>query len=73
MMASTKRKRLFALAALIFVLLLGLASYDIGRRTTFPGSKSQLKERLKKNYLDDTPTDSTTDRESDSTGVTPAN
>jgi len=25
-------------------------SYDISRRTSFPGSKSQLKERLKEKY-----------------------
>jgi hypothetical protein len=26
-------------------------SYDISSKTTFPGSKSQLKERLKNQYL----------------------
>jgi hypothetical protein len=30
--------------------LLGYASYDISRRTTFPGSKSQLKKRLQQQY-----------------------
>jgi hypothetical protein len=34
--------------AIIFACLLAWASYDIGSRTTFPGSKPQLKERLKK-------------------------
>jgi hypothetical protein len=36
---------------LVFAILLGYASYDIATRTTFPGSKSQLKERIKENYL----------------------
>jgi hypothetical protein len=44
-------KKIFAGACVLFVILLGYASYDISTRTTFPGSKSQLKERLKKNYL----------------------
>jgi len=38
--------------ALIFVILLAYVSYDISSRTSFPGSKSQLKERLKKNYFE---------------------
>ena len=44
-------KRIFFGIGLLFVLLLAYASWDISQRTTFPGSKSQLKERLKKNYL----------------------
>ncbi len=39
----------------LFVIFIAVVSYDISRRTTFPGSKSQLKERLKEKYL---PTDS---------------
>lgn len=46
-----KTKKIFAIAAVVFMILLTYASYDISRRTTFPGSKSQLKERLKRNYL----------------------
>lgn len=46
-----RSKRLFFLFAVVFLLLLFYASYDIARRTTFPGSKSQLKERLKNTYL----------------------
>lgn len=38
--------------AIVFFGLLFYASYDISTRTTFPGSKSQLKERLKKQYLE---------------------
>lgn len=39
------------MAAIVFVILLGYASYDIGRRTTFPGSKPQLKTRIEENFL----------------------
>lgn len=41
-----KSKKLFLLVAVIFLLLLFYVSYDIARRTTFPGSKPQLKERI---------------------------
>ncbi|MBA4055402.1 MAG: hypothetical protein C0490_11870 [Marivirga sp.] len=47
----SRTKKIFAIAALIFIILLSYASFDISRRTTFPGSKSQLKERLKKAYI----------------------
>jgi hypothetical protein len=53
-----KSKKIFIAIAIVFVLLLLYASYDISTRTTFPGSKSQLKERLKKDYID---TDSVAD------------
>ena len=46
-----KHKKLFLLITVVFLGLLFYASYDIARRTTFPGSKSQLKERIKSNYL----------------------
>ena len=46
----TKSKKLFVAVAVVFLILLIFASYDISRRTTFPGSKSQLKERLKQTY-----------------------
>jgi hypothetical protein len=45
-------KKIFLIVAVVFIVLLIYASYDIGTRTTFPGSKPQLKERIKKNYLD---------------------
>ncbi len=44
-------KKIFVGIAIVFLILLAYASYDISRRTTFPGSKSQLKERLKDKYL----------------------
>ncbi|HEY0654868.1 MAG TPA: hypothetical protein VGD65_17140 [Chryseosolibacter sp.] len=47
----SRSKKIFVALAVIFVILLAYASYDISSRTTFPGSKSQLKERLQKQYL----------------------
>ena len=44
-------KKIFIAAAILFFILLAYASYDISKRTTFPGSKSQLKERIKNDYL----------------------
>lgn len=45
----------------LFVVVLAYISYDISSRTTFPGSKSQLKERIKKQFQvpDSTQSDST--------------
>ena len=47
---SRSKKVFLGFAAAFFVMLVYL-SFDISRRTTFPGSKSQLKDRLKKQYL----------------------
>ena len=47
----SRAKKVFYTLAVIFVILLSYASYDISKRTTFPGSKSQLKERLKRTYM----------------------
>jgi hypothetical protein len=47
----TKSKKIFLGAAVVFFALLFYASYDISTRTTFPGSKPQLKERIEKTYL----------------------
>ena len=47
----TKSKKILLGAAVVFFVLLFYASYDISTRTTFPGSKPQLKERLEKTYL----------------------
>lgn len=41
-------KKIFIVLSVVFFGLLAFASYDISRRTTFPGSKSQLKERIKR-------------------------
>lgn len=39
-----------ATGAFVFAILLGYACYDIAKRTTFPGSKAQLPERLEKTF-----------------------
>lgn len=50
-----RSKKLFLFIAIIFFALLIWASYDISTRTTFPGSKPQLKERIKDNYYIEEP------------------
>jgi hypothetical protein len=50
----SRSKKIFLIIAVVFIGLLLYASFDIGSRTTFPGSKSQLKERLKQRYGNDT-------------------
>jgi hypothetical protein len=57
-MRMRKSKKLFILFVMVFALLLGYASYDIATRTTFPGSKPQLQERIQKPYRDSLQTDS---------------
>jgi hypothetical protein len=47
----TRSKKIFAVFGVVFVILLAYASYDIATRTTFPGSKPQLKERIQKDIL----------------------
>lgn len=47
----SRSKKIFAAFGIVFVILLAYASYDIASRTTFPGSKPQLKERIKKDIL----------------------
>jgi hypothetical protein len=61
----TRSKKIFASLALVFMVALFYASYDISTRTTFPGSKPQLKERLQKKYVqsDSLPADSVTQQE----------
>jgi hypothetical protein len=46
-----RQKKIFVLLAVVFLVLLFYASYDIGRRTTFPGSKPQLKTRIEKQFF----------------------
>jgi hypothetical protein len=60
-----RSKKIFLGLVIVFVILLAYASYDISSRTTFPGSKSQLKERLKDNFLksDSISKDSTIDED----------
>jgi hypothetical protein len=46
----SRSKKIFAAFAVVFVVALLIASYDISRRTTFPGSKPQLKERIQRQF-----------------------
>jgi hypothetical protein len=48
----SRSKKIFIAVCVLFFVGLIYLSYDISSKTTFPGSKSQLKERLKKQYLD---------------------
>ncbi|MFC3414744.1 hypothetical protein [Algoriphagus hitonicola] len=41
-----KNKKLFLLLFVIFMLLMLWIGYDISQRTTFPGAKGNLKERI---------------------------
>jgi len=47
----TRSKKVFAGLAVVFMIMLIYASYDISQRTTFPGSKPQLKERIEDRFL----------------------
>jgi hypothetical protein len=47
----SRSKKIFLGLAVIFFALLFYASYDISSRTTFPGSKPQLKERIQDQFL----------------------
>ena len=44
--AQNKRKKLFIAGVGIFLLIMAIIGYDISSRTTFPGSKGQLGERM---------------------------
>jgi hypothetical protein len=46
----TRSKKIFIGVCILFFVGLVYLSYDISSKTTFPGSKSQLKERLKEQY-----------------------
>jgi hypothetical protein len=48
----SRSKKIFIAVCVLFFMGLIYLSYDISSKTTFPGSKSQLKERLKNQYLD---------------------
>ena len=44
--AMKKNKIIFLILAVIFLLTMAWIGYDISSRTTFPGSKGNLKERM---------------------------
>jgi hypothetical protein len=46
-----KSKKVFFGFAFVFACVIGFLCFDISRKTTFPGSKPQLQERLKKQFL----------------------
>ncbi|WP_296700993.1 hypothetical protein [Algoriphagus sp.] len=41
-----RNKKIFLILFVIFMLIMGWIGYDISTRTTFPGSKGNLKERI---------------------------
>jgi hypothetical protein len=45
-----RQKKIFIAISIIFLLALTYASYDLARRTTFPGSKPQLKQRIMEQF-----------------------
>lgn len=42
----TKQKKIFLILFVIFMIAMLWIGYDISQRTTFPGSKGNLKERI---------------------------
>jgi len=46
----SRSKKVFLGICIAFFIMLAYISYDISSKTTFPGSKPQLKERLKQQY-----------------------
>lgn len=47
----SRSRKIFLVFAAVFFILLFYASYDISRRTTFPGSKGQLRQRIQDTYI----------------------
>jgi hypothetical protein len=47
-----RQKRIFVIFAVAFLAGLVMLSYDISKRTTFPGSRPQLNEQVKTNSVD---------------------
>lgn len=44
-------KKIFVVLAVLFFALMVYLGYDISSKTTFPGSKSQLKERINREII----------------------
>lgn len=42
----SKNKKIFLILFVLFMLIMLWIGYDISQRTTFPGSKGNLKERI---------------------------
>jgi hypothetical protein len=47
-----RSKKIFIVLSILFIALLVLVSIDISKRTTFPGSKPQLKQRIQDTYIE---------------------
>ncbi|MFY0594416.1 hypothetical protein [Roseivirga sp.] len=41
-----KKKKIFVVVAILFILATIIVGYDISRKTSFPGSKKYLKESI---------------------------
>lgn len=41
-----KNKRIFIIIGILFLIIVLIIGWDIASRTTFPGSKGNLKERI---------------------------
>jgi len=46
-----KQSKIFLGVAILFVIFLAIVIYDISHKTIFPGSKSQVKEKIRKDFL----------------------
>lgn len=49
-MTRNKQKKIFLWSTAAFMVFILFVSYDIASRTTFPGSKGQLQDRVRKHF-----------------------
>ncbi|MBX2969281.1 MAG: hypothetical protein KF803_07910 [Cyclobacteriaceae bacterium] len=47
----SRSRKIFLAFVIVFLVLLFYASYDIATRTSFPGSKPQLKKRIEEKFM----------------------
>ena len=52
-------KKIFIIVSLLFFVAVLVVSYDISRKTSFPGSKKYLKESIMPSDPEEKPSDST--------------
>lgn len=52
-------KKIFIIVSLLFFVAVLVVSYDISRKTSFPGSKKHLKESIMPSDPEENPADST--------------
>jgi hypothetical protein len=60
-------KKIFLAAFALFMIILVIVMVDISKRTTFPGSKPQLKERMLNSKKQKVATDSINEKSSSTT------